>query len=1564
MKSLFKSAILIFYLLIPLSVAEAASTIEVVSRDFNGNIGDDNSGVFFDTGWEARRSPVLDDGTVVFLSLADLEENEANAAVDVYSYHDGTVQALDIADSGDGDSIFVETDAVGQSLFLIRRSGTLPFSYREYFIENNEKHAFDSDDTAVQGTAMTSDGSLAAIAREDEQGVFQITTRSLPEGGRQSVTGQPGIDGNDDSLQPSLAADGRYIAFATDAWNLIENDTNAARDIYLYDRINETFELISQKNGVQASVDSDSPHISGDASAIGFVTSSDLLTSDDANAKRQVLIFENNSFELASSSPTGAPGNNHSDSPRLSHDGRFIVFTSKAGNLHSLADGSHRQLYVYDRENDTLEILSVSEDGAPADNDCFEPAISPDGRFVTFVSKASNLDAGADGEHYQVYRIDRGENYAGKRPRAEPVYVSGTADSAISIHLSDVGSESDSLSYSIESLPENGDLTTSGGEPVEIGKAYHEESLPWIYTLNNDNQSDFFEYRVADVYLQSLPAAVSIEIIDPDYGLIRRVSVTSQGEESDSDSFPLLRRGLSISRDGRSIVFTSEAQLGEEKNDAATNVYLHDIAEGTTALVSRETPLDKHAHSPALSGDGGYIAYYTIIDSRRNLVLRDLRENELSVIHEYEEEVFPRTAPGISAAGDRLTFTDADKVFLYDKAAEPEKREISLAADGESSADAPCEEAVISAAGNAVAFSSTAGNLVDENTDGTKSIFLHYLKTGETALISTMASGEVLENCSEPAVSANARTVVFIADTGGEDILCLKRMDTGELTELRRGVSTPKISDDGRFVVYRRIDEDQLYRLDTAALEADPVLVGQNQGMQANDITYDGAISASGQFVAFASDADNLVDDDTNHARDVFLNDFSPPANQVPQSISRTYEMKEDNTITEIPLEYEDAEDNDVWFELVEEPEHAENFEILPLRPGKRFPKFNYTPAANYFGNDSVSFRYRDAAGASEVATVTLEIEEVNDIPEWVEVPDDLEIDEGQTLRLDLMHPELPFDEQPYVHDPDIDNPEPYRDVLVFRLSEPEELDWIKIENKHELVLRPDYDIASLDNPEISFDLRLEVTDGRVEEPVPAPETFRVTVNDVPRPPVIESAALEPVEPTSSDILEADVSAYDPDGGEVEIAYRWYEDGVLQNDLTDQNVPAERLDRGEEWRFEAQAEKTTGLTTDWISSETLAILNSPPVAPKVEMRVVEADSGSVDLSEIVYDADDDPLTLSLEDQPAHGIAELSDGLLNYESDWPELAQGEEARDEFFYTVSDGHTIVEGKVVVTVEGINYPPELIIREDLHLESDDPDGQITWEAAGGGMVEVKDIDSSDEELRLYLDPLPGKGVLTTAAGREVVAGEPYLLDDFPLTYTPEPDAAGLDALFVTADDGIDRSNTRAMAIYLAEIAVELSFEQGWNSFSLPLKPEAEGDPEALLVDAGNGEKVYSGRIWRWDTETSRYHPVSRLESATGYFVYCRETLDEPVEVRGTRPQPELALDTGWHFLGPVGYLDALNFQIAGADKHPGHPVWQLKNGRPQAIPSRIHRGKAYWIYLPQPQTIDLRTNDFADP
>ena len=222
-----------------------------------------------------------------------------------------------------------------------------------------------------------------------------------------SSTGEPG---KSDSNNPSISADGRFVAFESTAYNLVDGDTNWESDIFVRDRQTSTTERVSiSSTGEQGNGESRDPVISADGRFVAFWSAASNLVSGDTNDSWDVFVHDLKTglTERASISSTGEQGNNDSYNPSISTDGRFVGFDSRASNLVSGDTNGVYDAFVHDRQAGTTERVSVSSAGEQGNGASFSSVISADGRFVTFESQASNLVNGDTNQETDIFVRDR-----------------------------------------------------------------------------------------------------------------------------------------------------------------------------------------------------------------------------------------------------------------------------------------------------------------------------------------------------------------------------------------------------------------------------------------------------------------------------------------------------------------------------------------------------------------------------------------------------------------------------------------------------------------------------------------------------------------------------------------------------------------------------------------------------------------------------------------------------------------------------------------------------------------------------------------------------------------------------------------------------------------------------------------------------------------------------------------------------------------------------------------------------------------------------------------------------
>ncbi|KAB2861094.1 MAG: hypothetical protein F9K46_08945, partial [Anaerolineae bacterium] len=197
-------------------------------------------------------------------------------------------------------------------------------------------------------------------------------------------------NGDYDSSNSAISADGRYIAFVSFATNLVPNDTHAGPDILLRDMETCQTTLVSVAlDGGRGNAGSSEPSISADGRYIAFQSYATNLVPNDTNGQADVFVRDQllGTTRRVSITPSGIQGNRESENPSLSATGRYVVFESWASSLEGYAN-STEDVLLYDMQANTLEVVSLTSDERPGDQPSVQPSVSADGRFVVFMSLA------------------------------------------------------------------------------------------------------------------------------------------------------------------------------------------------------------------------------------------------------------------------------------------------------------------------------------------------------------------------------------------------------------------------------------------------------------------------------------------------------------------------------------------------------------------------------------------------------------------------------------------------------------------------------------------------------------------------------------------------------------------------------------------------------------------------------------------------------------------------------------------------------------------------------------------------------------------------------------------------------------------------------------------------------------------------------------------------------------------------------------------------------------------------------------------------------------------------
>jgi Tol biopolymer transport system component len=208
-----------------------------------------------------------------------------------------------------------------------------------------------------------------------------------------------------DSRRPDLSQDGRIVAFMTYS-ELIPGDGNNRPDIVVRDRHTGLLEVISiNPGGTTGNGNSFGPTVSGDGRFVAFRSEADDLVPGDSNGHWDIFVRDriDGTTERVSLSSSGEQADHHSAEPSISDDGRFIVFRSSAANLVPDDANNRADIFVHDRN--TGQTARVGQPpGDEADGHSANPVISGDGNWIAFESDATNLVSGDTNRARDIFR--------------------------------------------------------------------------------------------------------------------------------------------------------------------------------------------------------------------------------------------------------------------------------------------------------------------------------------------------------------------------------------------------------------------------------------------------------------------------------------------------------------------------------------------------------------------------------------------------------------------------------------------------------------------------------------------------------------------------------------------------------------------------------------------------------------------------------------------------------------------------------------------------------------------------------------------------------------------------------------------------------------------------------------------------------------------------------------------------------------------------------------------------------------------------------------------------------
>lgn len=610
---------------------------------------------------------------------------------------------------------------------------------------------------------------------------------------------EPPVTGGGDSANSIVTPDGRFVLFASTANNLATNSNGdsyrsqspAKMNVFLRDRSNATTILVSVNLAGSGGGNGDSmcTGLSTNGRYALFESSASDLISGDTNKTADIFLRDvvNGTTTLVSVGTSGGVANGESRDPVMTPDGRYVAFVSFANNLVPNDTNGIADVFVRDLVAGTTVLASEGAARSPVFHDqtrSDSPAITPDGRRVVFTSTAANLGP---------LTTNYGEIYVRDLITATTIVVSSGAHSVVT---------NDIRCY----------------DPV----------------ISDDGEFVAFEVTRYNVNIVAPPTG---EV----WRMIFRYAVQSDVLEPVS-SIPVVGgspyfQNVDMTPDGRFIAFTGEPDSGS--GTRTSSVYVWDALGGTTTLVSADlngaVVTNAECQSPGIDVSGRFISF---LSTATNLTT--------NAVFGTEPHLFVR---------DRLNGTT---------------RLVDIGTNGVGAAKSIWSASAPTPDGRFIAFDCTDSDIVVGDHNGGCDAFLQDLIANTTELTSVRMP--------------NLPDITAAGSSGSSPGSFLHSGSWGLLPR-QKGIPAMGVSDNGRYLAFAS-DAPDLAAGDTnrvrdifvrdLQLGTNILVSADTNGLApAKGFSTLPAISADGRYVVFCSTASSLVAGDTNRYQDVFVRDLT-----------------------------------------------------------------------------------------------------------------------------------------------------------------------------------------------------------------------------------------------------------------------------------------------------------------------------------------------------------------------------------------------------------------------------------------------------------------------------------------------------------------------------------------------------------------------------------------------------------------------------------------------------------------------------------------------------------------
>jgi Tol biopolymer transport system component len=441
---------------------------------------------------------------------------------------------------------------------------------------------------------------------------FHVYLRDLQSNTTQLVdVDTNGVGSIDETLTTlSLSTDGRYVAFSSPDGGLVSSDNNRAGDVFVRDLVAATTEMVSQRDATVIPLTADgystlSPSsVSSDGRWVAFSSRADDLVPGDTNQALDVFVRDlvNGTNILVSVGLDGNPAQGgNSRNAVLSADGRYVVFISAATNLVAGPVNTNDNVFRRDLVTGITALVSVGTDGvSPGNGDASYPVISPDGRYVAFLSWATNL----------VAQITHGV----------PVPFSSSLNTYWrDMNLGQTVGLQGPLGYLFgPSLSDNGRYIAYAYYYYDFVSSTLSLRI-WDTQLGKDIYTNaLLEYGYSPIAAAIDPTGTKILYFPGTWPSFLYVDdIATHSNLFSIRTLGSIRNANCWSDDGRWLAFLSQlSNTNSGLLDPTNKVYLRDFQNGTLTFVGVAGPVTgiwpAVSDGPVMSGDGRYVAYRNV----------------------------------------------------------------------------------------------------------------------------------------------------------------------------------------------------------------------------------------------------------------------------------------------------------------------------------------------------------------------------------------------------------------------------------------------------------------------------------------------------------------------------------------------------------------------------------------------------------------------------------------------------------------------------------------------------------------------------------------------------------------------------------------------------------------------------------------------------------------------------------------------------------------------------------------------------------------------------------------